>query len=117
MGETKAQKPKINFETSAVAAAAAALNPVAAKVWIDFVSESARFMTGRLQKDVDLQARLLACQGPAELLDLQKEFFSTALEDYADETIRYFKMVTDAAQAIAEDVEGGHRRNYDDIPL
>ena len=97
----KTKKPE---ETNA----AAALNPMAATLWQDVLQESARFMTERLQKDLETQQAMLSCKSPAELLQLQADFYQSALADYTEETTRMLKLMSKAS---------GTSREYDDIPL
>ena len=112
-------KPKTDTETEVPAAMAAmmAINPVLSKAWMDLMTEGARFMTERLQKDIELQARLLSCRTPPELMQVQSDFMKQAMEQYAEEASRYFKMVFKSAEDISEDVRHGHKRAYNDVPV
>ena len=85
----------------------AAFNPAAAKVWQDIMTESVRFMTERLQKDMETQKAMLSCKSPAELLQLQTEFFQDAMKDYTDEATRMLTLMSSTGTA----------RSYDDVPL
>ncbi len=75
--------------TSAVKAAMMAVNPAAAQAMMSVMAESARFLTDRLQQDLDAQKALLACKSPTELLQVQSEFMKTAMEQYIDYAIRF----------------------------
>ncbi len=116
---TKSKKPEAAPETSApgLSAAMMAVNPVAAKAWMDIMSESAGFVMNRLQSDLETQRALMACKSPDELMKVQSEFFRTAMEQYSGEAARMFKMMTQAAEDTVEDVKTGHKRGYDNIPL
>lgn len=94
-------------ETPEATAALAALNPMAAKVWQDILTESARFMTERLQKDMETQKALLSCKSPTELMQLQTEFYQEALSDYTEQTTRMLQLMS----------QTGSKRSYDDVPL
>lgn len=102
---------------SAMTAAAAAFNPVAAKAWQDIMSESARFLADRLQQDLSAQRAMLACKTPNELLRVQSEFYKKAVEQYTEEFTRLSKMMHEATCATLEDARSGHSRGYDDIPI
>lgn len=85
----------------------AAFNPAAAKVWQDILTESARFMTERLQKDMETQKAMLACKSPAELMQVQADFYQQAMSDYSEEANRMFQLMS----------QTGAKRGYDDVPL
>lgn len=88
-------------------AAMTALNPLAAKVWQEVMTESVRFMTERLEKDMDTQKAMLGCKSPAELMQVQTEFYQEALSDYTAQTTRMLGLMT----------QTGSKRSYDDVPL
>lgn len=112
-------KPAAQMDNGTTAAAAAmmATYPVAAKAWMDVLSEGARFMTDRLRQDMETQRALLSCGTPAELLRLQSEFVTTAMQQYAEETTRLVSMMTEAVKDSAEEASRPHKRGYDDVPL
>lgn len=117
MAKSKPKSTDASLDVPLVAAAAMALNPIAAKAWMDLMREGARFMADRLQRDIELQKKMLACDSPAALLELQTEFFTDAMGQYADEASRYMQMMFKLSKDIVEDAQTGHKRNYDDIPL
>ena len=117
MAKSKTKSKGASFDVPPVAAAAIAVNPIGAKAWVDLMTEGARFMTDRLKRDLELQKKMLACDSPAALLELQTEFFTDAMGQYADEASRYMQMMFKASKDIVEDAQTGHKRNYDDIPL
>ncbi|SMX25839.1 phasin family protein [Boseongicola aestuarii] len=117
MTKSKGKQPEIDFAVPLGAAAAIAINPIAAKACVDLMSESARFMAERLQRDMELQMEMLACKNPAALLDVQSRFVKETMAHYTDEASRYMQMVFDASNDIAEDAKTGHSRGYDDVPL
>ena len=84
-------------------------NPVLAKAWMDMMSESARFMTERLRTDMETQKAFMACKTPAELVEVQAEFLTTAMEQYSDEAARMLDMTMKASQ--------GHRRGSEIRPF
>jgi hypothetical protein len=98
-------------------AAMMSMNPVLAKAWTDIMSESARVMTERLKTDLETQKALMACRTPAELMEVQSNFLNTAVQQYADEAARMFEMTMKASQDVADDLQIGHSRGYDDVPV
>lgn len=112
-------KPKsdTDIEVPAAMAAMMAINPVLSKAWMDLMTEGARFMTERLQKDMELQTRLLSCRTPADLMQVQSDFMRQAMEQYAEEASRCFKMAFKSAEDITEDAKHGHKRAYNDVPV
>ncbi|WP_127115647.1 phasin family protein [Shimia sediminis] len=103
-----ASKPKdTKTPETTQAAAMAALNPMAAKVWQDIMAESVRFMTERLDKDKETQKALLSCKSPTELMQVQAEFYQEALSDYTQQTTRMLQLMS----------QTGAKRSYDDVPL
>lgn len=121
MAKTKKPQAETGADTGveapAVMTTMIAANPVFAKAWMDLMSESARFMTERLRTDMETQKALMACKTPAELMDVQSEFLTTAMQQYADEAARMLEMTVKASEDIAKDLKSGHSRGYDDVPV
>lgn len=113
----KSNKTSTATGAPAMTAAMMAVNPVATKAWLDVMSESAQFVTHRLQQDLDAQKAMLACKSPTELLQVQSEFFKTAMEQYTEEATRLYKMMSKASEDTIEGARSGHSRGYDDVPL
>lgn len=112
-----AKSEKSDTGAPAMAAAMMAVNPVATKAWMDIMSESTRFLTERLKQDLETQKAMLACKTPAELLQVQSQFLTSAIEHYSKETARLYKMMSTATETTLKDVQSGHARSYDDVPL
>jgi hypothetical protein len=104
-------------DTAPLPAAMLAVSPAATRAWLDVMSESTRFAMDRLQQDLETQQALLNCKTPGELMQLQSAFLQTAIQQYSDEVLRMFKMLTGAAEKTAADIKTSHSRGYDDIPL
>ncbi|MDQ2090706.1 phasin family protein [Marimonas arenosa] len=117
MGKPKKTKTDADIATPAFASAMMAVSPVATKAWLDVLSESTRFVADRLQQDLDIQKAMLACKNPTELLQVQTEFFQKAIEQYTDEAKRLFEMMSKATEDTIKDVQSGHSREYNDVPL
>ena len=107
----------MGHDLSALSASMMATNPAAAKAWMDMMSEGARFVSARLQEDLEAQKAMLNCKSPTELLSLQTEFFQTAFRQYSEETMRLMQMMSEATGKTVEDAASGHKRGYDDVPL
>ncbi|THH36024.1 phasin family protein [Aliishimia ponticola] len=103
--KTKSQ----TLQGDGMAAAMALFNPALATAWVEMMTESARFVSDRLQQDMETQRALLNCKTPAELLQVQTEFYQNAMEQYAAEANKLMEMMTQAAAS--------HKRGYDDVPL
>ena len=117
MSKTKKTKAAPDMGVADMTAALLVINPVATNAWLGIMSESARFVTDRLHQDIQTQKSLLACRSPAELLEVQSEFFRTAMKQYAEEIARLSEMVTKGAEETIEDAVSGHSREYDDVPI
>lgn len=100
-----------------VTATMMAANPALAKTWATVMNESARFLSERLQEDMEAQKALLACKTPAEVVKVQSEFFRKAMVQYSDEAQRMFRIMTDATEEAVREAGTGTRREYDDIPI
>jgi hypothetical protein len=59
----------------------------------------------------------MACRRPRNWLEVQSAFLNTAVQQYADEAARIFEMTMKASQDVADDLQTGHSRGYDDIPV
>ena len=117
MGKSKKTQTSTDIDGPAMVAAMKAVNPVATKAWLEIMSESARFVTDRLQQDFDTQAAMLACKSPTELLEVQSKFFSRAMEEYSNEAARLYKLMFEAAEESIDVAQSGHSRGHDDVPL
>ena len=111
-----ARKTTAKPDTTALASAMAAANP-AARMWLDIMTESTRFVSERLQNDLETQRAMLRCQSPADLVQVQSEFFRKAMEQYSSEAQRLFQIMTEATGDTVKDAKTGTKRGYDDIPV
>ncbi len=92
-------------------------NPLMAKAWIEMMTESARFLSNRLQQDLETQKAMLACKTPAELVEVQSEFVRNAMADYSAEAQRMFRIMMGATEEAVDQAKTGTKRGYDDVPL
>lgn len=112
---TSAKKtPSGTSETSALTSAMAAGQPAVA-LWLEIMAESTRFVSERLQNDLETQQALLRCQSPTDLVQLQSEFFRKTVEQYTSEAQRIFGIMTEAAND--EATMTSTKRGYDDVPV
>lgn len=100
-----------------MAAAMAAFSPGATTAWFEIMQESMRFMTERLQEDMETQRAMLACRTPQDLMQVQSEFYKKAFAQYTEETQRIMKMMGVAAKASATEVGPKTKRDFDDVPV
>lgn len=117
MGKTKDTQGASDTGAEAMTAAMRALNPAASGAWMDVMTESARFVSDRLQQDLETQKALLACKSPADLLKVQTEFYQTAMEQYAAEATKLFQMMSSATQECVDTTKSTKARKYNDVPL
>lgn len=87
------------------------------QAWMDILSDNARFMTDRLQQDMETQKALLACKTPAELLQVQTEFFKSAMAQYTEHATRMFNKVAATSQETVKSTRASQSRGYDDVPI
>jgi Phasin protein len=89
-------------------------NAKATEIWLEswtkLAGESARFVTQRLEQDMDLLAKMRACRSPLELLQLQSAFMQRALVDYMQEAGKLADMETAAGVSEIEAVDRGVRQ-------
>ncbi|MDD9724069.1 phasin family protein [Roseovarius sp. SK2] len=112
------ETPDTTYQANAgMVAAMAAFSPVAMTAWFDMVQESMRFMSERLEKDLEAQRAMLACKTPQELMQVQSDFMKKAFTDYTEETRRMMEMMGVAMKVDIKDTAPTTRRNYDDVPV
>lgn len=108
MADPKQKQARTNTDTEALGRAMGTFGPAAVEAWQEIMTESTRFVTERLQKDAEVQQALLNCKNPTELLQVQTEFYETAVKQYSAEATRMFEIMAKGA---------GIARKYDDVPL
>lgn len=92
-------------------------NPKVMEAWVELLNDSARFVTDRLQKDQETQQALLNCKTPADIMQVQSEFFKDAVEQYTAQTTRMCEKISEAAGTTLKETTAGLARSYDDVPL
>ncbi|WP_172676994.1 phasin family protein [Aestuariivita boseongensis] len=101
----------------AMSAAMMAINPASMQAWQEVMTECSRFVMDRLQQDFETQQAILGCKSPAELVQLQTEFYQNAIKQYSEETMRLMQMMSDAAGTAVSEAQSSTKRRYDDVPL
>lgn len=72
----------------------------------DMNTGTCRFAVRRLERDMEMPARVAQCQSPADLARLQFEFFGELISDYTEETQRVLSLASDFAKNSAEAANG-----------
>ena len=113
-----AKKPNAGKpDVSAFSAAMIAGHPAMTKLWLDIIAESTRFVSERLQEDLEGQKAMLRCKKPVEVVEVQSEIFRKAIEQYTAEAHRLFDIMTAAAGESIKEANSSLSRAYDDVPL
>lgn len=63
----------------------------AANAMARWQNEPLRFLSYRLDRQIDHMSALLACRSPGELFEVETRFTMQAMQDYLDETHRLFE--------------------------
>lgn len=70
-----------------------------------FQTEMLRFMTERMQKDVEHSSRLMTCRNPSDFMQAQMDFLNSFFDDYTKEGRRVGEMMNSAAKETQETAE------------
>lgn len=103
--------------SSEMTSAMAAFTPFGATAWVQMMTESGRFITKRLEEDLKAQQALLASRTPEEVLQVQADYFRTAIEQYSAETNRVIGIMFGAMGGLFLKSGSVFARRYDDVPL
>lgn len=117
MAKPKTTAKSKTQETPNMVSAMMAMNPMANTAWADVMKESADFVTRRLEQDLETQKALMSAKSPAELMQVQTEFFQMAFQQYTQEAMHMFEMMTKAAGETTKQATKQAARGYDDVPL
>ena len=113
----KQKQMQMTENAQALTAAWMAVSPTATKAWMDMISENGRFLTERFQQDLEIQKAMLSCRTPAELMQVQSEFFAKAITQYTDHAARLKAMMSNVVEDAVADARTGHARGYADVPV
>ncbi len=117
MAKSGKAKPDAAGGASAMSAAMQAVNPAVTNAWLEVMTESADFVMKRLQHDLETQRAMLNCKTPAELMQVQSDFYQTAMQQYSEEAVHLFKLMSDATEEAMKGATSAGARSYDDVPL
>ncbi len=117
MGKSAKATTEPASNAAAMSAAMHAVNPVVANAWLNVMTGSAEFVMKRLRHDLETQQALLNCKSPTELLQIQSDFYQTAMQQYSEEAVHLFKMMSDATEEAVKGSKSATARGYDDVPL
>jgi hypothetical protein len=117
MAKSKKKPETENADISEITAAMMVGNPALAKAWTEVMTESARFVSERLQHDIETQKVMMACKTPAEVMQVQSDFFRKAMQDYSEEAQRMYQIMTGAGEDALKRSKTKSKRGYDDVPV
>ncbi len=111
MQKSEKQDSPVGEAMPTTANAMMAVNPVVASAWVGVFAEGTRFLAHRLRKDLETQKAMLQCESATDLLAVQTRFYETAVQEYADEVMRFSDMVMRAVEETAGDAAASHLRD------
>lgn len=85
--------------------------------WPDLITENVRFLSDRVQQNLEAQRAFLACRSADEILHLQTEFHRKAMEQYAAQAERVMRSMLMTTAQVMEKTTTLQARRYDDVPL
>ncbi len=98
-----------------------ALHPTASLVgmagWAEAMKEGFVFVSARVEKDMRVHRDFLNCKSLEDVMRLQSEYFSDAVEQYSDQFQRVTELLSKTAALGWTEVTTPRARKYDDIPL
>ena len=117
MTRTKVSSNKAPSSSAAPSFAMSLVSPAGTAQWIEIMAGSGRFISQRLEEDLKTQQAFLGCKAPAEVMQVQTEYFKTAVEQYSAEAGRVLKIMTDPMSSALLSPRSMFARGYDDVPL
>ena len=85
--------------------------------WFELMAEGSRFYAERLRAVQELQAAMIGCKTPVELVGLQSAFAQNAAAQYSAEMARCLELLTKGAPQTPKTARTAVCRSYDDIPV
>ncbi|MGO4909117.1 phasin family protein [Pseudorhodobacter sp. W20_MBD10_FR17] len=116
---TKTSTTKANPMTS-LQDGMAAFNPMQGagmKAMLAVGTETAQFLSSRMQQDIEAQKAMLSCKDLESLQKLQADFYTKALADYRDATAKIMEIMSATASDAGAAAVSSTKRSYDDVPL
>lgn len=89
----------------------------AMQTWMEIGAEAVRFVSDRLQQDIETQKAMLACKSIDEMRQVQAEFFRSAQEHYAEQARRMVELTSAATTSGLAPAANPGKRRYDDVPV
>ena len=117
MAKAKTQAANGNSAAPEMVNAMMVVNPAAAKVWGEIMSEGMRFMADRWQHDMDTQKAMMACRTPVELMGVQMDFVQKAVGQYGESAMRMYSIMSAAGEDMSKGSWSSFSRKYDDVPI
>ncbi len=93
------------------------MGAAAQKAWLEMGAETMRFLSSRMQQDLETQKAMLACTTLSDIQKIQSDFFSQAMDDYSAQAARMMEIMSSAAPEGMDSVPLMTKRAYDDVPL
>lgn len=117
MSKSTKKSESAEAKVSAKAPETVAAAPAALAAWSEMMTESADFLAGQFQQNLETQTALLDCRSPADFMRIQSDHFQRTIEQYSSEANRMFEAMFKGTKAVIDETRSAERRRYDDIPL
>lgn len=105
---------------SAALESMAALNPMhetALKAWFEMGAEALKFVSHRMEQDLQTQTAMLGCKCLEDVQKVQAAFYTKAIDDYNSGASRMMElMIAATSQGLGASIPSA-KRSYDDVPL
>lgn len=97
-----------------------ALNPmheIALKAWFEMGAEALKFVSSRMDQDLQTQKAMLNCKSLEDVQKVQAAFYTKAIDDYNSGASRMMElMIAATSQGLGGAIPSA-KRGYDDVPL
>ena len=117
MTSNDASPKKTNGASAAPSFSMSAFTPTGTAQWIELMTESGRFIAQRLEEDLKTQQAFLGCKTPADVMQVQSNYYKTAVEQYTAQAGRIFEVISGAMGGPLASSGSMFARRYDDVPL
>ena len=117
MAQKNTSSRQANDGTQSQASDLAALSSAGAGAWLGIVAESGQFVARRLEEDLKAQKALMSCKTPAEVMQVQADYFRTAAEQCSEQTSRVLGILSGTMGGSFVPSKSLFARRYDDVPL
>jgi hypothetical protein len=117
MAKKDTSSRQANDSIASQASDLAALSSAGASAWFGIIAESGQFVARRLEEDLKAQKALMGCKTPAEVMQVQADYFRTAAEQYSEQTNRVLGILSGTMGESLVPSKSLFARRYDDVPL